>query len=300
MKRITDEALKSMKEMGAIEYARQEAWDIGQAGQAIQFISQMIMNEVGEPDDVQTLANVLRQLMDFINGEIMDMVSASRGGEKSVEIVNQYHPDDDMNYSYVKKLNLGPVIPELAVKFVARDEIKGYSILWGDENKVDLETEYFTKNTDFWNEQPKWLTWDHAMDPEFKSDPRIGEILETGDDEWGKWYIARLKKAEAYRKYLDMMISGKRVGSSSDSAPQYVERVRTGKAVWLKRWPLFAVSLTDNPCEPRMIGSIDYLKSLVLHLPETPVISGERIPTVAWQVNDEMTIELLKAKYTGV
>lgn len=284
--------------MGGSDYARQEAWDIAQAGQAIQFISQMVMNEVDEPDDVQTLANILRQLMDFINGEIIEMVSAARSGTESKSTSQTINfPSDNLNYSYIKSLHVGPVIPDMAVKFVARDEIKAYSILWGDENKVDLETEYFTKNTDFWNEVPKWLTWDHAQDDEFKSDPRIGEILETGDDEWGKWYVARLKRSEAYRKYLDKMIEEKRIGSSSDSAPQYVIRQRTGKSVWLKRWPLFAVSLTDNPCEPRMIGSVDYLKSLVNTLPETSETLGESIPTVTWQLKDKMTIDLLKAQY---
>jgi hypothetical protein len=296
MKKITDEALKSMKEMGAIDYARQEAWDIGQAGQAVQFISQMIMNEVDEPDDVQTLANVLRQLLDFINGEIIDLVSAVRGGEKSAP-KTLIEWGDNMNYSYAKSLGLDALkVPDLAVKFVSRDTIKSYSVLWGDAEKVDLEREYFTKGTNFWDQQPKWLTWDHAQDEEFKSDPRIGEIIEMGDDEWGKWYVARLKKSEAYRRYLDMMIDQKRIGSSSDSAPQYVVRERTGKSIWLKQWPLFAVSLTDNPCEPRMIDSTDFLKSLVPNLPDTFELSGERNPIKAWQ-KEQMTIELLKAKY---
>lgn len=307
MKKVTDEALKHMKEIGAADYARQEAWDISQAAQAVAFISTLISNEVDEPDDVQSLANVIRGLIEFINGEIIEMIAAVRGGKSFAVLKEPEEPEKQeekriennfLDLSYVKSLHLGPVIPELAVKFVARDEIRAYSILWGDEKKVDLEKEYFTKNTDFWNEQPKWLTWDHAQDEQFKSDPRIGEILETGDDEWGKWYIARLKRSEAYRKYLDRMIEEKRVGSSSDSAPQYVERVRTGKSIWLKRWPLFAVSLTDNPCEPRMIGSVDYLKSLVDKLPDVQSLLGERNPVDAWR-KQQMTFELLKMKYQG-
>ncbi len=177
--------------------------------------------------------------------------------------------ESPMKLDYFKSLHIDIPADKLAVKFVAKDEVKGYAVLWGDPQKVDLEKEYFTKDTNFWDLKPQVLTWDHAQDDEFKSDPRIGEILEVGDDEWGKWYVAKLKRAEAYRRYLDSLIEKKAVGSSSDSAPQYVVREKTGKSIWLKEWPLFAVSLTDAPCEPRMIGSIEYLKSLGVTLPDT-------------------------------
>lgn len=299
MKKVTEEQLKAMKEMGAAMYASQEAWDIANAAQALQFIASMCQDEIDEADDIQSLANIMRGLIEFINGEIVDLVSHARGATEknapaevvSYETKTISASSESLNLSYVKSLGLAEY-PDLAVKFVAKDEIKGYSILWGDASKVDLELEYFTKDTNFWNNQPQWLTWDHAQDEQFKSDPRIGNIVETGEDDWGKWYIAKLKKAEAYRKYLDMLIQGKKVGSSSDSAPQYVERVRTGKSIWLKTWPLFAVSLTDNPCEPRMIGSVDFLKSLVTDLPE--VVHKEQ-----WQ-NEQRTLEVLKLRYPNI
>jgi hypothetical protein len=291
MKKITERTMNEMKQLGGLDYARQEAWDIANAAQALSQIAYMTQNEIEEPADVQSLANIMRGLLEFIGGEITEMVGAARQGDVETKTASITIADNpNLNLSYVKSLGIEK-LPELAVKFVAKDEIKGYSVMYGDPNKVDLEREYFTKDTNFWDQQPVWLTWDHAQDEEFKSDPRIGNILETGEDEWGRWYVARLKKSEAYRKYLDMMISEKRLGSSSDSAPQYVERVKTGKAVWLKTWPLFAVSLTDNPCEPRMIGSLEYLKSLVNKLPDT-LVKDEK----AW-LHDAMTVELLKAKY---
>src|SRR3990172_1714118 len=305
MKGSFSKHVKDMMEMSGTDYARQEAWDIQDAAHCISYVAGMCMNEVNEPDDMRSLCNIMISLMEFINGEIKEMVKAASQGdgyEKSVqqetEEVFYSHVKSDikvpaqvksnLNLSYVKSLHLDKV-PELAVKFVAKDEIKGYSNLWGDPNKVDLEQEYFTKDTNFWDNKPQWLTWDHAQDDEFKSDPRIGNIVEIGDDEWGKWYVARLKKAEAYRKYLDMLIADKKVGSGSDSAPQYVKRVKTGKSIWLSEWPLFAVSLTDNPCEPRMIGSIDFLKSLGIALPD--------VTNKSWEA-EKAKLTYLRNKYT--
>jgi hypothetical protein len=287
MKRITDKAMKDMMGMGGVAYAQQEAWDIQNAASVLSQLGYMCINEADEPSDIKELAGIMRSLMTFIEGELAEMEKASRRGEgyekskggqvKGITSEKEYKErfipaqvkdtESVFNLSYVKSLGLSKV-PDLACKFVAKDQIKGYAILWGDESKVDLEKEYFTKSTNFWDNQPQWLTWDHAQDDEFKSDPRIGTILEVGDDEWGKWYLAKLKTAEAYRKYLDDLIEKKSIGSSSDSAPQYVKRVKTGKSIWLAEWPLFAVSLTDAPCEPRMIGSLEFLKSLGVVLPD--------------------------------
>lgn len=177
-----------------------------------------------------------------------------------------------LNLSYAK--SLGVEIP-LAVKYTARDEIKGYTFLWGNEKKTDVEMEFFTKSTDFWDDKlgksPRPLTWDHAQDADMKASPVIGQITDFGDDEIGRWYIAKLDKAHRYRKAIDALIQAGALGTSSDSAPQYVVREKVGKATWLKQWAWFASALTDTPAEPRMIGSLDVLKSLGVLLPDTSV-----------------------------
>jgi hypothetical protein len=178
--------------------------------------------------------------------------------------------------SYAKSLGLTLPADTLAVKSVGADEIRGYSHLWGSDKLADIEVEYFTPKTDFWDatlgKAVRPLTWDHAQDGEFKASPVIGSIVDFGDDEVGRWYVARLDRAHRYRKAVDALISAGKLGTSSDSAPQYVERVKTGKATWLKTWPFFAAALTDQPCEPRMLtdGSIEYLKSIGISLPDAP------------------------------
>lgn len=201
--------------------------------------------------------------------------------------------DNTLKSSYSK--SLGFDTPDLlAVKSIGADEIRGYSQLWGSEKLTDIEVEYFTKSTDFWDDKlgktPRPLTWDHAQDTEFKASPVIGQIVDFGDDEVGRWYVARLDRAHRYRKAVDALIKAGKLGTSSDSAPQYVERVKTGKSTWLKTWPFFAAALTDQPCEPRMLtaGSLEYLKSIGIILPDAPL---------AWELEQlQNRVRLLKLK----
>jgi hypothetical protein len=293
-----------MMEMGGTEYARSEAWDIARAAGVISTLAEMAISEVHEPDDMQSLANIMRSLMEFINGEIQEMVKAAKEGKDSEEKKasaevkskdESKEVEEGLNYSYVKSLGIQPPdYPDfLAVKFVAKNEIKGYSHLWGNPDKADLEVEYFTKDTNFWDDvlgkNPRPLTWDHAQDESFKGSPVIGQIVDFGDDEIGRWYLGKLERSHQYNKAIAELIKQGKLGTSSDSAPQYVERVKTGKAVWLKTWPFFAGALTDVPCEPRMIGSLEFLKSLGINLPENP-------PSDDWQI-DAMVLDYFKTKY---
>jgi hypothetical protein len=284
-----------MSGMSGTDYARSEAWDISTCASAISFVASMAINEVDEPDDIQSLANIIRGLMEFMNGEITEMVNAAKQGDnyqgKSTDKVSAQVRDANegqvstLNLSYAKSLGIEK-IPDLAVKYVAKDTIKHPVFLWGNPNLTDLEHEYFTRDTDFWDSaqgKTRPLTWDHAQDPTFKGNPLIGQTNEWEDDEVGRWAISVLKKGHEYRRAIDTLIDKKSLGSasialpivgaSSDSAPQYVERERVGKATFIKRWPWFATALTPSPCEPRMIssqvGGAEFLKSLGIVLEDT-------------------------------
>ena len=178
-----------------------------------------------------------------------------------------------LNLAYIKSLGLSDDLG--AVKSIGNDEIKGYLALWGKPELTDVELEYFTPQTDFWDAQlgksVRPLTWDHAQDDTLKASPIIGQIVDFGDDAVGRWYTAKLDRAHRYRKAIDALIDAGKLGTSSDSAPQYVVREKTGKSTWIKTWPLFAAALTNTPAEPRMIGSLKYLKSLGIVLPDSPV-----------------------------
>lgn len=199
---------------------------------------------------------------------------------------------------YVKSLHL-PYDEQylrdvLAVKFIGRDDLRGYAVLWGSEDRVDLEAEFFTPQTDFWKSAlgfPRPLSWNHAQDrAAFRSHPVVGKLVELGEDQVGMFYHAVLDRAHAYRQAVEGLIGQRVVGTSSDSAPQYVERVKTKKgATWLKTWPLFAAALTDVPCEPRMIeqGNVywksitDFLKRAGVNWQDLPQSSAEATAAAA-------------------
>lgn len=296
---------KLLAQKGAGEYARQEAWDILAATQVLGQVAQLCQSEMSELVHLDHLSKIMLELCEYIKAEISEMNSAavmeanepdhpkgfammSAKPETVPAEVKQVEPDR-LNLSYAK--SLGVYVPEMAVKFVARDEIKGYTFLWGNDKLTDLEVEYFTKNTNFWDgvmgKNTRPLTWDHAQDPTFKASPVVGQIVDFGDDEIGRWYVAKLERSHQYNKAISQLIKDGRLGTSSDSAPQYVERVKTGKATWLKTWAWFASALTDTPAEPRMIGSVEILKSLGVSLPDT-------VPQ--WQ-NYTATTDYLKIKY---
>jgi hypothetical protein len=188
-----------------------------------------------------------------------------------------------LNLSYAKSIAVGlsddELIKTLAVKFVSPDTIFHYSFLWGDSTKTDLEREFFTKSTDMWDGilgASRPLTWDHGQDAGMKADPVIGKTFEWGNDETGRWALSRLDRAHKYRKAIDALIEEGVIGTSSDSASQYVIREPVGKSTFIKTWPWFASALTDQPCEPRMTSSISYLKSIGSLVPD-PAASDEQV-----------------------
>lgn len=191
----------------------------------------------------------------------------------------------------------------VAVKSLGGDNIRGYMALWGNPERVDVESDYFTKSTDFWLDRlqgTRPLTWDHAQDSKTAGDPVIGTIHEIGADDTGLWYTAQLDRAHKYRKAIDKLIAARSIGTSSDSAPQYVQRERVKSANWLKRWPLFAGALTTTPAEPRMIATVDYFKSIGITVPDEPQAEAMQEALRDWQARYEILYrreQLLKLYY---
>jgi hypothetical protein len=286
-----------MMGMGGAEYARSEAWDIAQCANAISFIAGMAMNEVDEPDDMQSIANILRGLMEFMNGEIQEMVNAAKQGESyEKSTVPAQVKTELLDLSYIKSIGSEIAVNKLAAKYVGKNTIAHPVFIWGDAKKTDLEAEYFTKESDFWDiplkDANRFLTWEHGQDDRFASfepNPVIGKTVKFYDDDIARWAESVIETDKKYRKYIDQFIEEKRLGYSSDSAPQYVQRVKQGKATWLKSWPWFGGSLTASPCEPRMKEfTPEFLKSLGIAIPDSP--------SQDWQA-DKAILDYFKIKY---
>ena len=249
-----------------------ESWDIQTAANVLGQIAGMISNERDTPENVNKLTAILRALQSFIDGEIGEVEQFSSMGK-------------GLDLSYAKRLGIA-TLPDLAAKFTARNEIKHYAFIWGDPEHVDIDTEFFTPQSEFWAKEENInipLTWDHAQDKRFNDmepDPRIGTTVKWGDDEYGRWAISVLDTDKKYRQFVDEFIEQKAVGYSSDTAPQYTIREHQGKGTFLKRWPWFGGALTPAPCEPRMKDrSPEFLKSIGFAIPETPEIKQ----AWAWQ-----------------
>ena len=267
--------------MSAEDYAVQESWDIMQACSAMQAVAGLIASEKEEPDDMRSLSTIMRSLNEFISGEVDEMERAGTselqlGISKSIPALVRTVEPASVNLAYVKKLGIVELPKFVAAKFTGRNEIKHYSFLWGNPEKMDLETEFFRPDTDFWDKSlgtaARPLTWDHGQDEMFNAlepNPVIGKSVEFGDDEWGRWAVSVLDTDRRYRKFVDKFIEEGRLGYSSDSAPQYIQREQRGKGVWLKRWPWFGGALTAAPCEPRMKEyTPEFLKSLGYNIPD--------------------------------
>ncbi len=192
--------------------------------------------------------------------------------------------------------------PVMEVKALADGRIRGYALLWGDENNTDLseQKDYFTPHTDFWDKDlpmPRPLTYHHGWNAETKSYPVIGKIDEIGDDEVGRWYIAELDKAHRYEKGVRALLAQRALRSSVDSIPQYARReAKANGAHEIKVYPLFGVTLTPMPAEPRLVERpMQEMKSLYqsigveLTLPETPAETDNRAGVASAKPNDAKT-----------
>ena len=272
-KSLSSKQMMEMGAMGGAEYAVQEAWDISNAAMALAQVAALVQGEEDEPGDVRSLAAIMRGLLEFIDGEIKEMEKASRRGEeyeKSTRITNV------LDLSYVKGLHIEIPDNKLAVKYVGKNTIAHPVFIWGNPNKTDLDIEYFTRSSDFWDTSLKDfirpLTWDHGQDErfnKFEPNPVIGKTVKYYDDDVARWAESIIETDKKYRKFIDQFIEEKRLGYSSDSAPQYIIREKQGKATWLKMWPWFGGSLTVSPCEPRMKEfTPEFLKSLGVILPD--------------------------------
>lgn len=147
----------------------------------------------------------------------------------------------------------------LEVKALPDGRIRAYALVWGDESNTDLseQKDYFTPRTDFWDKQlpmPRPLTYHHGWNAETKAMPVVGRIDEFGDDDVGRWYIAELDKAHRYEKAVRALIAQRALRSSVDSIPQYARReAKANGAHEIQVYPLFGVTLTPMPAEPRLV-----------------------------------------------
>jgi HK97 family phage major capsid protein len=145
------------------------------------------------------------------------------------------------------------------VKSLGGGKIGGYLVRFTGPDDTDLEGDYFTSDTVFGKAADLDLYWNHGLDIKIGRES-IGEGS-LKKDEWGLWMEGVLDERKEYEKYIEKLIGEGKVGFSSGAVGHLVERERTGKSFWIKRWPIGEASLTHTPAEPR--NSAVPIKSLL-------------------------------------
>lgn len=142
-----------------------------------------------------------------------------------------------------------------AVKSLGEDRIGAFAIVFGDEDRRDVDDQWFEKSTEGYFDIFKaigklpWL-FDHAFDGKLKSTV-IGEIdvLEMVDDV-GIWYEAKILEHDLYKKYVSKLINAKALFSSSGALPLGAKAEKSGR---ITRWPIAEISGTHHPADHRQV-----------------------------------------------
>ena len=120
--------------------------------------------------------------------------------------------------------------------------------IWFDA--VDLDNEYFTKNTDLGKLTGQSLYYHHGRDPVI-GHKSIGDVLKIESDAKGVWFESQVQKYHQFYDKIKHLIRRGYVGYSSGSA-QHLIRHQKGSdgRTWIEAWPLVEMSLTATPSQP--------------------------------------------------
>jgi hypothetical protein len=141
--------------------------------------------------------------------------------------------------------------PGAALKAAYTGDVEGLLVVFGNPDAVDLENEFFTRDTDFGRlrETPIWLN--HAQPVKTAS----GVILVEEPIGYGALEITDegvIIRGLLDAKYRYLAQIAPELGWSSGTAAHLVMREAVGKATFIKRWLLgLDASITPTPAEPR-------------------------------------------------
>lgn len=169
-------------------------------------------------------------------------------------------------------------------------EVNGDTVVYGDYaalwNLVDMDGEYFTKDTDFGTLGSIPVYYQHGKDAELGLQA-LGHTVKSYADDVGLWIERQMKRNEAYRKRIEPLIEQGVVGDSTGTSThlaRYGPRDTKGVRPILT-WPLAEVSLVLNPAQPRQDSS--FTKS-VAHMVEPDIYSQKMGASRVWRMSDSM------------
>ena len=140
--------------------------------------------------------------------------------------------------------------------------IGGLAVVYGGQ---DLQGDTFTADTDYMADHSSSnmpVLFDHALG-EVKN--TLGVVTKVEERDAGLWFEAQIDRAKSYAAEVLELIKQGKLGYSTGSVAHLVQRLEGH----IKRWPIYELSLTPQPAEPRTLG-VDFLKTLGLAVPELP------------------------------
>lgn len=148
------------------------------------------------------------------------------------------------------------------VKALGAGKLGGFLVRFTDENKPDLTGDFFTSKTDFdfTTGEKATVYYNHGLDSTLKK-RKLGQAMLTVQDA-GIWAETQLSLRDEYEKRIYAMAEAGKLGWSSGTLPNLVEREQVGKAYWIKSWPLGKdASLTPTPAAGLVATSVMTIKS---------------------------------------
>ena len=167
-----------------------------------------------------------------------------------------------------------------AVKALDDGTVTGYLVRYSSPEDPDLTGDFFTKNTDFGNNNESYTWYHHKLpiktkgggfSPAYKKQLGKSKAVLSKDDV-GVFVKVSLDLRDEYEKAIYDMAKEGKLGWSSGTAPNLVEREIAGKAWFIKTWILgLDASLTPAPAEFRNGASIKSLITPEAALPDKDV-----------------------------
>lgn len=133
-------------------------------------------------------------------------------------------------------------------------KVGGYLVLYGNPKEADISNyrDYFTANTDFDIEDGAKSTvyFNHGFDPILKT-RKLGRA-ELRKDDFGVWAETILSQRDEYEKFVLGLVKEGKIGWSSGTLPNLVERKQVGDTHEILKWSLGGdASLTHTPADYR-------------------------------------------------
>ena len=132
------------------------------------------------------------------------------------------------------------------IKALGDRKIGGFLVNYGSADDVDLEGEFFTKDTDFGINKTLPVHYDHGYNEAFGKKSLGTATIKEMDA--GLWFEAELSKAGEFEDMIISLAEQGKLRSSSGAVGHLVDRVSVGEGKsHITAWPLGEASLTTRP-----------------------------------------------------